>query len=346
MYKDQNNKTIKKKSTKLNKFIMNEKPTNDITTSLNTIAEAIETQAEIMKNLQPLLNSMKELKEKLNRENLKTTSGTNKDGDIVITSLDIPSNHLDSSNSFKGKDTDVERFISMCYRQFDYYVKFYESEKKRVEFIESHLGTASEWYYTYICESQRGHPNSKLLLDEFKKFHLTDLPDSLKFKRLKELRHKWGNSSDFVTKFKLYATQLKIPEILQLELFEDRVHPLVKRKLQDLEPQRRTIETYSNMLMTYDNERDRHWNLESTKRKQNFSEEHQGKRKKFKLWNKKETSSKNEESKISNNSSFSYSYNNSKYENNKKSNINSNNSNYKNNDNYKSKNNNESKNSK
>lgn len=114
-----------------------------------------------------------------------------------------------------------------------------------------------------------------------KGFHLTDLPDSLKFKKLKKFRHKWGKASDFVTEFKLYATQLNIPEILQLELFEDRVNPLDKSKLQDLEdlePQRRTIETYSYMLMTYDNKRDRHWNLESTKRKRSFSEEYQGKK--------------------------------------------------------------------
>ena len=65
-------------------------------------------------------------------------------GDIVITSLEIFSNHLDNINSFKGKDTYIEWFFSMCRRQFDFYEKFYASENKRVEFIEAHLGSAYE----------------------------------------------------------------------------------------------------------------------------------------------------------------------------------------------------------
>jgi len=87
-----------------------------------------------------------------------------------------------------------------------------------------------------MSEKKRVNPDSDLLPDELRKFYLTDLPDSFKFKRLKELKYKWGNAAYFITKFKLYATQLQIIDILQLELFEDRVHPLVKKKLLDLEP--------------------------------------------------------------------------------------------------------------
>lgn len=125
-----------------------------------------------------------------------------------------------------------------------------------------------------------------------KKFYLTDLPDSLKFKSLKELKHKCGNAVDFVTRFKLYSTQLQIPEIVQLELFEDQVNPLVKKKLLDLEPQRRTIDIYSRMLITYDSERDRHWDNEATKRKGDSLEE-LNRRKKYKSWHKRYTPSRN-----------------------------------------------------
>ncbi|KAG4088158.1 hypothetical protein H8356DRAFT_959119 [Neocallimastix lanati (nom. inval.)] len=225
--------------------------TTNITTSLSAIAQAMETQTQLMRSLQPLLDSMRDLNEKLTGRN-------------------------------------------QCRRQFDYYEKFYASEKKRVEFIEAHLGSASEWYYIFMSEKQRENPDSELLLDELRKFHLTDLPDSLKLKRLKELKHKWGNASDFVTKFKLYATQLQIPEILQLELFEDRVHPLVKKKLLDLEPQRRTIDNYSSMLMTYDSERDRHLDFDPNKRKNNSADKEQRKKKKkFKSW-KEHSSSRND----------------------------------------------------
>ncbi|KAG4091668.1 hypothetical protein H8356DRAFT_1407481 [Neocallimastix lanati (nom. inval.)] len=266
--------------------------TTNITTCLSAIAQAMETQIQLMRSLQPLLDSMRDLNEKLTGRNQVSNTSIKNNGDIVITSLEVPSNHLDNINSFKGKDTDIERFFSMCRRQFDYYEKFYASEKRRVEFIEAHLGSASEWYYIFMSEKQRENPDSELLLDELRKFHLTDLPDSLKLKRLKELKHKWGNASDFVTKFKLYATQLQIPEILQLELFEDRVHPLVKKKLLDLEPQRRTIDNYLSMLMTYDSERDRHWDFDPNKRKSNSADKEQRKKKKFKSW-KEHSSSRN-----------------------------------------------------
>jgi len=187
------------------------------------------------------------------------------DGDVVMTSYDVPSNHLPSGNPFKGKDTDVERFVSMCQRQFRYYLNFYSTEIKRVEFIESHLGPASEWYYLFLSEEQKNNPNSELLLKDFTEYYLTKSPDTLKLRRLTNLTRKWGNAVEFVTKFKLYANKLQIPEILQLQYFEERVQPLVRRKLMDLEPRSRTIENYYQMLMTYDSERDRHWTPEQLK---------------------------------------------------------------------------------
>ena len=204
----------------------------EIASSLDSIAKAINAQAEVMGTLIPLLNTIKSINERATNSNdLPRPVSTDADGNVVMTSYDVPSNHLDSSNSFKGNDTDVERFLSMCEKQFTYYVNFYSSEKKRVEFIETHLGSATEWYYTFLSSKQKENPDSQQLLKELENYYLTNLPDSLKFKRLKGLSHKWGNAVDFVTKFKLYATQLQIPEIIQLELFEDRVHPLVKKKL-------------------------------------------------------------------------------------------------------------------
>jgi len=169
------------------------------------------------------------------------------------------------------------------------------------------------------------HPDSKLLLGELKKFYLTDLPDSLKFKRLKELNHKWGNASEFVAKFKLYATQLKIPEIVQMELFEDRVNPLVKRKLQDLEPQRRNIDTYSSMLMTYDNERDRHWSFESMKRKNILPEEEQSRKKRARFRKNKQSNAFNENWKNNEKNSTGNNFQKANYNTNIKSNNNYNN---------------------
>ncbi|OUM62324.1 hypothetical protein PIROE2DRAFT_11425 [Piromyces sp. E2] len=176
-----------------------------------------------------------------------------------MTSYDVPANHFDDTNAFKEKDTDVERFLTMCEKHISYFFNFYSSEKKRVKFIEAYLGPASEWYFTFLGKRQKENPDSQLLLDE------------------------WGNAVEFVTRFKLYATQLQIPEIL-LQFFEDRVHPLVRRKLMDLEPQRRNIENYSQILISYDNEKDRHWNLEN--KKNNSSDELKtNKNKKHKLFN-------------------------------------------------------------
>eukprot|EP00833_Pecoramyces_ruminatium_P018190 jgi/Orpsp1_1/1192222/evm.model.d7180000091477.1 len=232
-----------------------------VTATLDLIAKAINSQSELMKNLIPLLNAVSE--KALYQKDSTNPVSTDNNGNVVMTSYDVPSNHFDDTNAFKGKDTDVERFITMCEKQFNYYVNFYASEKKRIEFIEAHLGPASEWYFTFHGNKQKEDPNSGQLLEELEKNYLTNLPDSLKLKRLEELSHKWGNAVDFVTKFKLYATQLKIPEILQLQFFEDRVHPWVKRRLMDLEPNRRTIENYSQMLINYDNEKDRYWNFDN-----------------------------------------------------------------------------------
>jgi len=90
---------------------------------------------------------------------------TDEDGDVVMISYDTSSNHLSSTNSFKGKDTDVERFVNMCEREFNFYVNFYSSEKKKVEFIESHLAPASDWYYMFLGESQKIKPDASLVFN-------------------------------------------------------------------------------------------------------------------------------------------------------------------------------------
>ena len=261
--------------------------TNGMIDSLNALAEAMKAQAEVMRNLSPLVKAANEVLRRRSNDDPSRPAAIDENGEVVITSYDVPSNHLDSSNSFKGKDTDVDRFLAMCQRQFNYYPNFYSTERKRVEFVESHLGSASEWYYIFMSDKQKEDPDSQSLLKELAKVYLTDIPDSVKLKRLRDLSHKWGNAVDFVTKFKLYATELNIPEILQLELFEDRVHPLIKRRLIDLEPRNRTIENYSKMLITYDSERDRHWNIDSTKRRNDSYNNESKQRKKTKFIGKK-----------------------------------------------------------
>ena len=303
-----------------------------IIATLDLLAKTITAQSEMLKNLTPVLNTLSTIREKsVGNGDPSQSISTDGDGNVVLTSYDVPSNHLDNTNAFKGKDTDVERFITMCEKQFKYYVRFYSTEEKRVEFIESHLGPASEWYFTFLGNKQKENPNSKLLLDELERYYLTNLPDSLKLKRLKELSHKWGNAVDFVTRFKLYSTQLQIPEILQLQFFEDRVHPLVKRKLMDLEPQRRTIENYSQMLISYDNERDRHWDFEKGRKRGLLDEDDHSKDKRYKLRNyRKEENKDNNYRNKTNNGNGNYNYNNN---NNKNNNIKDNNNNY-NNNNY------------
>ncbi|OUM56399.1 hypothetical protein PIROE2DRAFT_19007 [Piromyces sp. E2] len=170
-------------------------------------------QAEALKDLVSALDSV--LSNSINNSSSNSTT-TNSSGKIVITSYNIPSNHLDNSNSFKGKDTDVERFLAMCKRQFGFYTNFYTLEKKRVEFIEAHLGSASEWYYIFMSEKQREKPNSGLLLGELAKYFSTNIPDNIKLNCLLKLSHRWGNAVEFVTKFKLYSTQLAIPNVLQI----------------------------------------------------------------------------------------------------------------------------------
>ncbi|OUM70100.1 hypothetical protein PIROE2DRAFT_56982 [Piromyces sp. E2] len=226
------------------------------------------------------------MENKLSNDNRPRDVSTDEEGIVVITSYDVPSNHFSETNSFKGVDTDVERFLGMCEKQFDYFVTFYSSEKRRVEFIEVRLGKATEWYYIFQGKSQKDNPDSKSLLNELEVYYLTNLPNSLKLKRLKELSHKWDNAVDFVTKFKLYTTQLNIPEIIQLELLEERIHPFIKEKLLNLEPKRRNIDSYCKMLITYDNERDKHWNLNNyLKWKSSSSNNETFNNKKIKNWN-------------------------------------------------------------
>ena len=129
---------------------------------------------------------------------------TDDDGDVVMSSYDTPSNHLSSANSFKGKDTDVERFVNICERQFKFYVNFYSSGKKKVEFIESHLGPAFDWYYMFLGESQKIKPGASLVLTGLSDYYLNQTPASMKWTNLISLEHKWGKSVDFVTKFRLY----------------------------------------------------------------------------------------------------------------------------------------------
>jgi len=92
----------------------------NITTSLSAIAQAMETQTQLMRSLQLLLDSMRDLNEKLTGRNPVSNTSIKNNWDIVITSLEVASNHLDNINSFKDKDTDIERFFSMWCRQFDY----------------------------------------------------------------------------------------------------------------------------------------------------------------------------------------------------------------------------------
>jgi len=304
---------------------------SDLAASLRLIANSLEIQSKTMEKLESILTKLGDV----TRDSPKSVS-TDKNGDIVITSYDVPSNHLKSENSFKANDVDVERFLSKCKQQFEYYANFYSSEKKKVEFIEAHLGNASEWYYAFMAEAQRTNPDSKFLLDELADVFLNSLPSSVKFKRLKELKHKWGNAIDFITKFKLYTTQLKIPEVVQLEMFEDRVNPLVKQKLLDLEPDDRTIEKYCKSLLRYDSERDRHWNFDSKKRGYSQVGKDNENNKKFKYSNNKSFSG-NQNSKGNVNGNRFHKYKNKYNNNNNKDEKTTTNNNFKsnNNNNYK-----------
>ena len=94
-----NNKNATSSSEATNKddFTMN------ITTSLSAVALAMETQTQLMRSLQPLLNSMFDLREKLTGRNPVSNTSIKNNGDIVIASLVVPSNNLDNINLFKGK---------------------------------------------------------------------------------------------------------------------------------------------------------------------------------------------------------------------------------------------------
>jgi len=253
------------------------------------VESMVQSQKETNDCLKLLWNNMSELVVQLTKNQGKSESIlVDGDGDVVMTSYDVPSNHIAGGDSFKGKDTDVERFVAFCRRQFKYYQSFYATEKKRVEFIEAHLGPASEWYYIFLNESQKNNPDSDVLLNELTKHYLTQAPETLTLRKLSKLTHKWGNAVDFVTKFKLYATSLKVPEVMQLQLFEERIQPLVREKLMDLEPKSRKIDTYCQMLMIYDNERDRHWTSDQLKGNKNSQNKHEwNSKKKPTTWDRK-----------------------------------------------------------
>jgi len=62
-----------------------------IATTLDLIAKAIYSQSELMKNLVSLLNSMR--KSKANNNNQLHPVTTDDNGNIVMTSYDVPANH-------------------------------------------------------------------------------------------------------------------------------------------------------------------------------------------------------------------------------------------------------------
>lgn len=101
-----------------------------------------------------------------------------------------------------------------------------------------------------MSQSQNEKQDSEILLEELQKYYSIETPDSLKLWKLLNIKRKWGNAVDITIKFKFFSTQLQIPNIRQ---FEDRIQPLVKNKLMNLEPSNRKIEIYSRMLVTYVN---------------------------------------------------------------------------------------------
>jgi len=60
-----------------------------------------------MEKLESILTKLSDV----TRDSPKSVS-TDENGDIVITSYDVPSNHLKSEKSFKANDVDVERFLT------------------------------------------------------------------------------------------------------------------------------------------------------------------------------------------------------------------------------------------
>ena len=243
-----------------------------LTESLNATLELVKTQNEsqtrqlssLDKACSSMLKGKNSLVTSLKDQNSGDSDSVDSDGDVQMKLFDVPQNHLHGGDSFKGKDTDVERFRTMCDRQFSFYNAFCSEEKKRVEFIEAHLGPATEWYHSVLGEEQIKKPNSKKILDELSAYYFTDLPEALKLRKLRKLQHKWGNSVDFVAKFKLYSKSLDIPEIIQLQFFEEQVQPQVRKRLLDVDPSKRSIELYYKMLVNYDCNRERYWDSDKS----------------------------------------------------------------------------------
>ncbi|OUM56335.1 hypothetical protein PIROE2DRAFT_65590 [Piromyces sp. E2] len=241
----------------------------ELTEGMKSAVELIKFQAqnqtEIQSKFDNSLNSMikgintlvKSIKEQ--NDSPDSSSSVDSDGDTPMKLYDLPQNHLTGGDSFKGTELDLDRFKTMCRRQFHYYDSYYSNEKKRVEFIESHLGPATTWFHAMYEEDQLLNLDSKTILDDLTSYYFTDLPEVLKLRKLRKLSHKWGNAVDFIAKFKLYSKSLNIPEILQLEFFEEQVQPLVKKKLLELDPNKRNMETYCRMLVNLDCNRERFW---------------------------------------------------------------------------------------
>ena len=103
----------------------------------NFVTTMIRSQTENSENIKVLTNNVNALILQIGKmQNKPEKLFVDADGDVIMTSYDVPSNHLPGGDPFKGKDTDVERFVSMCQRQFRYYPNFYSTETKRVEFCK------------------------------------------------------------------------------------------------------------------------------------------------------------------------------------------------------------------
>ncbi|OUM63128.1 hypothetical protein PIROE2DRAFT_61462 [Piromyces sp. E2] len=87
---------------------------NDLASGLVQIAQAMNQQTEILKMITPLFEVLDKIKNSLDSNNNSNKLSTDGDGSVVITSYDVPTNHFSDTNSFKGVDSDVERFLGMC----------------------------------------------------------------------------------------------------------------------------------------------------------------------------------------------------------------------------------------
>ena len=74
-----------------------------IITTLDLLAKAISTQSEMLKSLTPVLNSLSTIDERtIGNGGPSQSISTDGDGNVVVTSYDVPSNHFDNTNAFKG----------------------------------------------------------------------------------------------------------------------------------------------------------------------------------------------------------------------------------------------------